>query len=207
MPDQTETPNLKRRHLVTMMLLGAALPALPAAALEIITDIDPAKVSKSRATPLGLYLSPKAAHNALTENPDIVYVDVRDPIELSFIGHAKGMDKNIPIRIASHKLNPKSGAYQLLPNPNFLAEMDALVKSKHRSKADPLFVSCRSGPRSGAAARLLIKAGYTNVWNLVEGFEGSPDANGVRAKNGWRNAGLPWEYKLTPKTAWTPLAK
>ncbi len=196
------------RNFVKMILPVVMLSiALPATAAGIVTDVDASKVSKSRATPLGLYLSPVAAHKALTENPDILYVDVRDPIELSFIGHAKGMDKNIPIRIASHKLNPKSGTYQLVPNPNFLAEMDALVKSRGRTKDDTLFVSCRSGPRSAAAARLLIKAGYTDVWNLLEGFEGSPNADGVRAKNGWRNAGLPWEYKLTTKTAWTPLAK
>jgi rhodanese-related sulfurtransferase len=205
MSNQTEIPNLKRRSLMKMMLLGAALPAMPAAALEVATDIDPAKVSKSRATPLGLYLSPKAAHEALTKNPEILYVDVRDPIEVSFVGHAKGMDKNIPVRIASHELDVKSGAYKLVANPNFLAEMNALVKSKGLTKSDTLFVSCRSGPRSAAAARLLIADGYTDVWNLVEGFEGSKNADGVRAKNGWRNAGLPWTYKLTPETAWTPL--
>jgi rhodanese-related sulfurtransferase len=181
--------------------------ALPVAAAEIVTDVDATKVSKSRATPLGLYLSPKAAHLALVQNPDILLVDVRDPVEVSFIGHPEGMDQNIPSLLATLELDPKRGLYKMIRNPNFVAEMDALLKREGLTKADPLFVTCRSGPRSGAAARLLIKAGYTNVWNLVEGFEGSTNANGVRAKNGWRNAGMPWEYKLTAKTAWRPLGQ
>jgi rhodanese-related sulfurtransferase len=63
---------------------------------------------------------------------------------------------------------------------------------------------CRSGGRSAAAANALAKAGYTNVWSLVEGFEGDKDAAGKRTANGWRNAGLPWDYKLTTGQAWLP---
>ncbi len=181
--------------------------ALPVTAGEIVTNIDASTVSKSRATPLGLYLTPAEAHQALTDNPDILYVDVRDPVEINFIGHAAGMDKNIPTKLASTELDAKKGAYKMVVNPNFVAEMNALVKSNGLTKADPIFVSCRSGPRSAVATRLLVAEGYTNVWNLVEGFEGSKTKEGVRAKNGWRNAGLPWNYKLTPETAWTPLGK
>lgn len=190
--------------IAPVMMLSIALPV---AAAEIVTHIDAATVSKSRATPLKLYLTPAEAHQALTDNPDILYVDVRDPIEINFIGHAVGMDKNIPSKLASIELDAKKGAYKMVTNPNFVAEMNALVKSKGLSKADPIFVSCRSGPRSAAAARLLIADGYTNVWNLVEGFEGGKTKEGVRAKNGWRNAGLPWSYKLTPETIWTPMAE
>ncbi len=181
--------------------------ALPVAAAEIVTDVDTAKVSKSRATPLGLYLSPTAAHQALTDNPDILLVDVRGPIEIGFIGHPQGMDQNIPIALTTYDLDSKKGAYKMIANPNFVVEIDALLKREGLTKSDPVFVTCRSGGRSGAAARQLIAAGYSNVWNLVEGFEGSTNADGVRAKNGWRNAGMPWEYKLTAKTAWMPLGR
>ncbi len=203
---KTSLPNWRNfmKLILPVVMLSIALPV---AATEIVTDVDATKVSKSRATSLGLYLSPKAAHKALTDNPDILLVDVRDPVEVSFIGHPVGMDQNIPSRLATLELDPKKGAYKMISNPNFVAEMDALLKREGLTKSDPLFVTCRSGPRSAAAARLLIKAGYTNVWNLVEGFEGSTNADGVRAKNGWRNAGMPWEYKLTPNTAWAPLGK
>jgi rhodanese-related sulfurtransferase len=190
--------------LLPAVMLSLALPAL---AGEIKTDVDPATVSKSRATPLGLYLTPKAAHQALVADPRILMIDVRDPIEVSFIGHPDGMDQNIPIALATYELNPQSGTYKMVSNPNFLAEVAALLKREGLSKSDPIIVTCRSGTRSGAAARVLIKAGYSNVWNQIEGFEGSKNSDGVRARNGWRNAGLPWSYKLTPKTAWAPFSQ
>ena len=56
-----------------VLSVGAASLTLAAsgAAAEIITDIDSATLAKSKKTPLGLYLSPKAAHQALQENPEI----------------------------------------------------------------------------------------------------------------------------------------
>ena len=199
---------INRRILAKMLLPFLVLPfATMALAGQINTDVDASTVSKSRATPLGLYLTAKGAHQALVADPKILLIDVRDPIELSFIGHPDGMDQNIPISLATYQLDANSGTYKMVANPNFLAEVEALLAREGLSKSDPIIVSCRSGPRSGAAARTLIKAGYTNVWNQIEGFEGSKNDAGVRAKNGWRNAGLPWSYKLTPQTAWAPLSK
>ena len=52
---------------------------------------------------------------------------------------------------------------------------------------------CRSGARSNSAANLAAASGYTNAYNILEGFEGDKDANGHRNKvGGWRHAGLPW---------------
>ncbi|VAV99354.1 hypothetical protein MNBD_ALPHA07-1832 [hydrothermal vent metagenome] len=207
MPDFQQT-FINRRSFAKLLLPFLVQPfASMALAGQINTDVDASSVSQSRATPLGLYLTAKGAHQALAADPGILLIDVRDPIEVSFVGHPDGMDQNIPIRLATHELNPQSGTYKMVDNPNFLKEVEALLAREGLSKSDPIIVSCRSGPRSGAAARVLIKAGYTNVWNQIEGFEGSKNSDGVRAKNGWRNAGLPWSYKLTPKTAWVPLGQ
>ncbi|MDA0191310.1 MAG: rhodanese-like domain-containing protein, partial [Proteobacteria bacterium] len=52
---------------------------------------------------------------------------------------------------------------------------------------------CRSGVRSHRAAALAMEAGYTECYNVLEGFEGDKDAHGQRGKvGGWRLAGLPW---------------
>lgn len=153
----------------------------------------------SKTTPLGLYLSPSAAHQALKDNPEI---DVRDPIEITFVGHPAGLDKIIPFRVASHKIDKKTGQYRMISNPKVIADFEALLKHKKKTKDDPLFLSCRSGSRSVAVARLLIKKGFSNIWNLTEGFEGDKNTNGVRSKNGWSNAGLPWNYKLEKGVAW-----
>ncbi len=52
---------------------------------------------------------------------------------------------------------------------------------------------CRSGVRSIGAATAASAAGYTNCYNILEGFEGDKDASGHRnTVGGWRMAGLPW---------------
>lgn len=71
-------------------------------------------------------------------------------------------------------------------NPEFLAQLQAAVP-----RQKPLVVLCRSGARSIAAAQAATAAGYT-AYNVLEGFEGVPDAYGDRVINGWKNQQLPW---------------
>ncbi len=54
------------------------------------------------------------------------------------------------------------------------------------------------------AVNALAAAGYTNAYNIIDGFEGdkvadatSPD-HGKRRCNGWTNSGLPWTYAVDP---------
>ena len=42
------------------------------------------------------------------------------------------------------------------------------------------------------AADALTAAGLGPAYNVLEGFEGPPDAAGHRTVSGWRNSGLPW---------------
>ncbi|MBK0398457.1 sulfurtransferase [Limibaculum sp. M0105] len=188
---------------------GACVIALasPAGAADIRSSVDAATLDKKKSTPLGLYLTPQDAHAALQADPAIVFVDVRDPIEVAFVGHPEGIDANVPVKIATHRFDGKKGDYVMEPNAGFVAQVEAVLAREGRGKTDPVFVMCRSGGRSAAAARQLIEAGFTNVWNLVEGFEGDSDkASGQRTLNGWRNAGLPWSYKLDERLAWQPTA-
>lgn len=51
----------------------------------------------------------------------------------------------------------------------------------------------RSGERTIDAGIALEKAGFTNVVNVLDGFEGDRDDNGQRStESGWRFEGLPW---------------
>ena len=182
-----------------------ALLSMPimAGAAEIASSVNTSSVSKSRQTPFGLYLSPADAYAAVSKDPSIVLIDVRDPVEISFVGHPEPMDANIPLRTVSGKFDPGAGRYEMKQNTGFVADIDALMKRLGLSKSDPVIVTCRSGPRSAEAARLLHAAGYTTVWNQIEGFEGSIDRKtGARSKNGWRNAGLPWKYKISRGAQW-----
>ena len=68
------------------------------------------------------------------------------------------------------------------------------------SKTDTLLLTCRSGGRSALAVNALAKAGFTHVYNIIDGFEGDKVEEpgslyaGKRLKNGWKNSGLPWTY-------------
>lgn len=194
----------RRRGMIAAAVLASTLAA-SAGAGEIRSSVDAASLADDKRTPLGLYLTPQDAHAALTADPRIVFIDVRDPIEVAFVGHAAPMDANVPVMVATHRFDPGQGAYVMEDNSRFVAEVEAIMAREGAGKADPVFVMCRSGGRSAKAARQLIAAGYTNVWNLVEGFEGDRDpASGQRILNGWRNADLPWSHRLTEATAWQP---
>lgn len=182
-----------------------ALLTLPAGAAEIASSVDTAALPKGKQTPLGLYLTPADAHAALQADPGIVFLDVRDPIEVAFVGHAEGTDAIVPVAVATHRFDPKRGSYAMQMNKAFVAQVEKAVARDGKDKDDPVFVMCRSGGRSAAAAGVLAKAGFTNVWSLVEGFEGDTDkATGERTVNGWKNADLPWSMKLDQRVAWQP---
>ena len=82
----------------------------------------------------------------------------------------------------------------------FVAGIDAALKNKGLGKDDTVILMCRSGSRSAKAANMLDEAGYTKVYNLVDGYEGDKakegPTRGQRTVNGWKNAGLPWTYLL-----------
>jgi rhodanese-related sulfurtransferase len=90
--------------------------------------------------------------------------------------------------------------FKLEPNPDFISEVRRRLATKGLKPTDAIVLICRSGDRSAAAANLLTEAGLKNVYSVVDGYEGDLAAEGPkagqRAVNGWKNAGLPWSYKL-----------
>ena len=72
-------------------------------------------------------------------------------------------------------------------NPGFDAGLIASVPAGHK-----VLMLCRSGVRSIAAAQRATELGL-QAYNVLEGFEGDPDAQGHRNQlAGWRQRGLPW---------------
>ena len=58
-----------------------------------------------------------------------------------------------------------------------------------------MLLLCRSGKRSVLAAEAAAAAGFTHVFNVLEGFEGEIDAHLHRGgSDGWRFHGLPWRH-------------
>lgn len=171
--------------------------------MEIRSSADPAAVPEKKRTSLGLYLTSADAAAALQANSGILSLDVRDPSEVALIGHPTRVDAIVPMVLATHEFDPQTVALKIAPNSAFLADAEEAVKREGPGKDSPIFVMCRSGGRSAMAAEALAKAGYSNVWNLIEGFEGDKDDTGMRAVSGWRNAGLAWTYEVAPEQAWT----
>ncbi|MEY4593470.1 MAG: hypothetical protein RIR18_2365 [Pseudomonadota bacterium] len=114
---------------------------------------------------------------ALFSEGEAVLVDVRTAEERKFVGH-----------VPETKHVPWMTGLSLSRNPRFVKELEAKA-----GKDDVIFLLCRSGKRSAAAAEAATKAGFKNVFNILEGFEGDLDELQRRGGfNGWRHAGLLW---------------
>ena len=160
---------------------------------------------KEKQTALGLYLTAKEAFSKWHVDSDkVVVLDVRTPEEYIFVGHAP-MARNIPVRVLNQELTAKNRRPVMEPNPDFVSQ----VKTDYKV-TDTILVMCRSGGRSAFAVNLLAEAGFKQVYNITDGFEGDavkdPQSyyNGKRVKNGWRNSGAPWTYKLEPNLMYQP---
>ena len=120
-------------------------------------------------------ISPQLAYEWFA-NGQALLVDVRTDAERIWVGAVPGA------AVVAWKQWPGMAA-----NPNFDAELRAVAQPGQKV----LFL-CRSGVRSVAAAQRATLLGFT-AYNILEGFEGNPDANGHRGTTGgWRHAGLPW---------------
>lgn len=86
-------------------------------------------------------ITPEEAKKRLDKEKNIVVLDVRTQEEYE-TGHIKG---------------------------SVLIPVDKLKEESEKSLADkevPIFIYCRSGNRSTAAAKILVEQGYKNVYNL-----------------------------------------
>lgn len=173
----------------------------PAFANELVSDVDVSALKGSKMTPLGLYLSSSKANDVLKGQPEILFVDVRDPVEVALAGHPAPVDKIVPVRLQSDVFDAAINEFMLVPNKNFLKEMNATIEAAGKTRDDMIFVTCGSGYRSAEAVRILVAAGYTNVWHIPDGYDGD-EKRGMNTQNAWQNAGLPWSRDLVMDTPW-----
>lgn len=110
------------------------------------------------------------------QSGDAVLVDVRSDAELAWVGFVPG----------ALALPWKQWPGMTL-NPDFDAQLLAAVPAGKK-----VLMLCRSGVRSIATAQRATELGL-QAYNVLEGFEGDPDAQGQRGRTGgWRFHGLPW---------------
>ena len=117
---------------------------------------------------------------ALFQAGEVVIVDVRTSEERKFVGY---VEDTIHI--------PWATGTALSRNPRFTKELETKV-----GKDKIILLLCRSGKRSAAAANVAFNAGFENIYNIDQGFEGDLDENNHRGSfNGWRFHGLPWRQE------------
>ena len=148
-----------------------------------MTSVPPQKSSSTEALagqvkPASGYagdISPQLAW-AWVQAGEAVLVDVRTDAEREWVG-------SVPGAVAL--------AWKQWPGMALNADFDGGVKAAVSADKKALML-CRSGVRSIAAARRATELGI-EAYNILQGFEGDPDASGQRGKTaGWRHLGLPW---------------
>ena len=121
-------------------------------------------------------VSPEQAW-AWVQSGEAELVDVRTDAERAWVGFVTG----------AHAVAWKQWPGMAM-NREFDAGIQALGAGGHK-----LVLLCRSGVRSIAAAQRATELGLL-AYNILEGFEGDPDAQAHRGQTGgWRYRGLPWQ--------------
>ncbi len=136
---------------------------------------------QSHSLPYAGAVTPAEAFALLQADPHVKLIDVRTQAERDWVGKV-----NIP------EEQHFSVQWTLYPggakNEDFLSQLAACAKQD-----EVLLFLCRSGVRSRHAALAATEHGYTQCFDILEGFEGDRDAAGHRKSiGGWCRAGLPW---------------
>ena len=164
--------------------------------------VDKKDIPEYKQTRAERYLTSKEAYEEIqVEEHKILFLDVRTRAEVEVVGMPTVADANVPYMLMAEPMtwNDDWGSFKMVRNQNFLAAVKERLEEKGLTRDDKVFLMCRSGGRSASAADLLSEAGFTNVFSVVDGYEGDMAKNGKRTLNGWKNSDLPWSYTLDKK--------
>jgi rhodanese-related sulfurtransferase len=163
------------------------------------------------------------AYDMLNTVPDTYLLDVRTRAEYQFVGHPIGAYLFPYAELTTELIkNGEHWEYRFdNKNKAFIQEIVKIFK-----KTDNLLIICRDGTRSALATKELFDAGFKNVFDIEDGFEGPEfpafkDSNkhkfyrqlakrnnvygyNHRKKYGWQWWGLPWAYEMDPKFIYPP---
>ncbi len=152
------------------------------ASTTLATSEDPALVqartqAQEHKTPFAGSVAPQDVWR-LVQAGQATLLDIRTNEERKFVGH---VPESLHVAWAT--------GTSMTRNPRFVKEVEAKIKDKQAL----IFLLCRSGKRSYLAAEALTKAGFSNAFNVSEGFEGDIDEQQRRGGlGGWRFHALPW---------------
>ena len=162
------------------------------------------------------------AFDMLNTVPDTYLIDIRTQAEYQFVGHPSKA-YSFPYMFFTTQFNKDSEkpAYTFTKNKAFLEQIGKVFK-----KTDNLLILGRDGTRSAQAAKELAGAGFKNIFDVEDGFEGPEfpffedpnrhkfyrqlakrnNIHGFEHRRfyGWQAWGLPWTYEMDRKYIYPP---
>jgi|GEM_PF-6334143 len=156
-------------------------------------DQEPLALSGALETSVSSRLTSLQAHVLLTAEPEILFIDVRDPVEVSLYGRPVPIDAVVPIRVQGNEFDSDLLEWKLVDNPRFLEMIEVVLENNNLTRNDRIVITCGSGRRAEIAAHALMAAGYTQVQYIPDGYPGD-EKEGFNTDNAWKIAGLPWSY-------------
>ncbi len=163
------------------LMLCGFLSANGLAAEPTTVDNPVVKSSAVAETKLGKYLTSAEAKTMLGQDASAVLIDARPRPAYFYLGHSEGA-LSIPARFWTGKWDNEKNNFKFNRNTNFAADVGSRVPDKNR----PIIILATTGNIGAIAVNLLAEGGYTNVYNVVDGF------------SGWLQSGLPVTRKIDP---------
>jgi rhodanese-related sulfurtransferase len=132
-------------------------------------------------------VSPREVFEALRSDQQARLVDVRTDAEWAFVG--------LP-DLSETGQDPVLIPWQVYPTMQVNGAFADHLRQAGLTPENKIYFLCRSGVRSVAAARAAAAAGYAQVFNIADGFEGPPNEDGHRGTiSGWKADSLPWQQR------------
>jgi rhodanese-related sulfurtransferase len=158
------------------------------------------------ASAVDLAISPADAYSAVQKaDSKVLLIDVRDPVEIMFVGFSDAVHANIPYLLVDRtKWNAEKGVFKTFQNPDFAAQVKAELQKRGLGMDAEVITMCRSGSERGEPSAAFLRAnGFPNARFVKHGFQGAQikdgPQKGFRLQNGWQNSGLPWSMKMNPE--------
>jgi rhodanese-related sulfurtransferase len=192
---------MSMKHHVMAVLAGAlAAGSLQQAAAQVMGDascpqfaVDHASFATCDGTRVARqatvsFIAPETAHRLKQElGQGVLFIDVRSRVEVAMRGTAAGIDYVVPYREVAYpmRLDSARGSIALDPNPEFLVQIQAAARAQGGGLATPVILLCATGNRAAQAAEQMRTVGFTEVYVVAGGMDGTATAPG------WRAAALP----------------
>ena len=155
---------------------------------------------------IDIAIAPGETYLRVTQgDKNILFVDVRDPVEIMFVGFTDVAHVNVPFLLVDRSAwDDKRNIFRLHQNPDFLRQIQAELDRRGLGRDAEIITMCRSGSERGEPSAAFLRAnGFPNARFVIDGFQGpalkdGPQA-GLRLQGGWQNSGLPWSSRMNPE--------